>query len=106
MYHSALLGAYGQGGAMAVNATFVGDGSTLGYVQEQQQLTHEPGYSVGTGGVRGQRYVVAADSGPPTCHSSLYGVAPGRRLRQLAPMTAHEQPLQSSQSMILRTVSR
>ena len=37
---------------MAVNAAFAGDGSAPGYVQEQQQLTHEPGYSVGTGAVR------------------------------------------------------
>ena len=49
MYHNALHGAYGQSGTMAENAAFVSDGSTPGYLQEQREVRHEPGYSVGTG---------------------------------------------------------
>lgn len=43
---------YVAGDLVAVNAAFVGDGSTPGYLKEQQQLTHEPGYSVGTGAAK------------------------------------------------------
>jgi hypothetical protein len=40
------------GFSLGTGAAHVGNGSNLGYVNEQKQLTTAPGYSVGTGSVQ------------------------------------------------------
>jgi hypothetical protein len=47
--HSTVLLPYDQASVIAVNAAYVGDGSDPCYLRDQQELTREPGYSVGTG---------------------------------------------------------
>lgn len=38
-----------QAGAIVTNAAFVSDGCSPSYLPDQQNIVHEPGYSIGTG---------------------------------------------------------
>jgi hypothetical protein len=49
MDHSTPFPPYDQAIAMVANAAYIGDGSDPCYLQDQQELMDEPGYSIGTG---------------------------------------------------------